>query len=106
MTSSRGYLNNLQVLRAYAAANVVLVHLLPLYGVSWHVGLYGVDLFFVLSGFLMMMIAGTDPSRFLTRRLIRILPLYWLCTLGVFVISLISPDFLHSTKPDWGNLLK
>jgi peptidoglycan/LPS O-acetylase OafA/YrhL/glycosyltransferase involved in cell wall biosynthesis len=106
MATSRNFLNNLQAVRAYAALSVILVHLLPLYGFSSPVGHYGVDLFFVLSGFLMALIAATDPSDFLIRRLIRIVPVYWLCTAGVFLIARLSPEVLHSTKADWGNLVK
>jgi peptidoglycan/LPS O-acetylase OafA/YrhL len=106
MAAPRNFLNNLQALRAYAALSVMLVHLLPLYGVSSPFGHYGVDMFFVLSGFLMSMIAATDPSDFLVRRLIRIVPVYWLCTAGVFLIAMLLPDALHSTKADWANLIK
>lgn len=98
--------NNLQALRAYAALSVILVHLLPLYGFSAPFGHYGVDLFFVLSGFLMARISATDTSRFLTRRLIRIVPAYWVCTIGVFLLACFQPALLHSTKPDWINLVK
>ncbi len=45
-----------------------------LYGIS------GVDLFFVLSGFIMVAVAGRDigPIEFLWRRATRIYPTYWL----------------------------
>jgi exopolysaccharide production protein ExoZ len=100
------YLNNLQALRAYAAANVVLVHLLPIFGFPVLFGLCGVDIFFVLSGFLMAMIMLNDPSAFFTRRLIRIVPLYWICTLGVYFIALLKPEFLHTTQANVLDLIK
>lgn len=99
-------LNNLQGLRAYAAVSVMMVHLVPLYGFSSPIGNYGVDLFFVLSGFLMSMITASDPSFFLRRRIIRIVPAYWACTIGVFLVASFKPDLLHSTRPEWSNLLK
>jgi len=99
-------LKNLQAVRLYAALSVVLVHLLPLYGHSAPFGHSGVDVFFVLSGFLMAMISESDPGAFLRRRLIRIIPAYWLCTLGIFVIALACPRLLHTTGANAWNLLK
>ncbi len=100
------FLGNLQVLRAYAAANVMLVHLVLSYHAKPAFGLYGVDLFFVLSGFDVLRSLGAGPSRFLTRRMIRIIPFYWLCTIGLYLLASVRPDWLHSTRPDPGNLTK
>ena len=46
------------------------------------------------------------PFKIFVRRLIRIIPLYWLCTLGVFCVACAKPELLHSTKPDFMNLVK
>jgi len=83
----------IQILRAVAALGVTLTHAglaLNHYGdlnVTWTVrGISGVDLFFLISGFIVVFISFADPkakpapSRFLLRRLIRIVPLYWLVT--------------------------
>jgi exopolysaccharide production protein ExoZ len=50
-------------------------------------GTFGVDVFFVLSGFLMWAITkeGSSPAKFALRRAQRIVPLYWIATLLVFV---------------------
>jgi peptidoglycan/LPS O-acetylase OafA/YrhL len=106
MGSNREFLNNLQALRAYAAGAVVSVHLAQACGFRSPFGLYGVDVFFVLSGFIMAMLATREPAQFFARRLIRIVPLYWLCTFGVFFVALLKPGLLHTTRPDLGNLLK
>jgi exopolysaccharide production protein ExoZ len=72
----------LQGLRAVAALMVVTVHAVP----SFVVGQAGVDIFFVISGFIMVYAserAFGQPgasSLFITRRLIRIVPLYWATT--------------------------
>lgn len=99
-------LTNLQILRAFAALNVVLFHIIEIgteqgFGVpaleflrGW--GANGIDIFFVLSGFIMVYIAEMRPRKpidFLTSRASRIVPIYWLLTaLGVMLI-LVSGDF-------------
>ncbi len=54
----RRRLLGLQYLRAVAATGVVIFHATEAAGATWRIGAQGVDLFFVLSGFLM--IAITD----------------------------------------------
>ncbi|WP_434711020.1 acyltransferase [Rhizobium sp. YTUHZ045] len=72
---------SLQYLRALAAIGVLLYHRFEIF---W-IGAYGVDLFFVISGF--VMIATTDakdksPSAFLLDRVIRVVPMYWIAILS------------------------
>jgi exopolysaccharide production protein ExoZ len=78
----------LQYLRALAALAVLLDH--GLRATAMPLGLLGtgVDLFFVLSGFLMVAITDerTRPWPFLKARIVRIVPLYWIMSLGVFVL--------------------
>ena len=63
---------------------------LALYGVS-HFGQYGVDLFFVLSGFLITSLLIEDRTReayyanFYWKRALRILPIYVLCLIAVLI---------------------
>jgi exopolysaccharide production protein ExoZ len=75
-------LYGLQYLRGVAALGVVAYHACDRAHVGFAVGKAGVDLFFVLSGFLMWTITGADsrPGRFLSDRLLRIVPLYWIVT--------------------------
>jgi exopolysaccharide production protein ExoZ len=87
-----------QILRAVAALAVVLVHAGLSLSYWGHVdtpwspyGNVGVHLFFVISGFIMVHISAPKfgergaPSEFLARRLIRIVPLYWLFTTGLIL---------------------
>lgn len=76
----------IQYLRAIAALMVVLFHAQspgsfnPLKG--YPATAWGVDIFFVISGFIMYAIARNEsPREFLVRRIIRVVPLYWLATL-------------------------
>ncbi|KXF76618.1 hypothetical protein ATN84_11210 [Paramesorhizobium deserti] len=78
-------LRSVQVLRAIAALAVVFFHLSPS---SWTLGAAGVDLFFVISGFIMGTVGlGDSPGRFMSKRVIRIVPLYWAITLAMCVAS-------------------
>ena len=88
--SSSGRILELDALRAIAAINLLLFHYtlvfpnkygfnVPL-GFSMPYGKYGVELFFMLSGFVnaMTLLKKRDPREFLVSRFIRILPSYWL----------------------------
>jgi exopolysaccharide production protein ExoZ len=107
---------SLQALRGLAALGVVLFHLLPfeakyLPGASivppgFSVGRAGVDLFFVLSGFLAVWTtlgpggAGAAQS-FLLRRMTRIYPTYWLYCLPLVLAGIAAPGgLIGEHKPD------
>jgi exopolysaccharide production protein ExoZ len=61
----------------------------------------GVDLFFVISGFIMVYSTGGGTTvsafEFLERRLIRIVPLYWLATGLAVVVLLLAPQLARQT---------
>lgn len=91
---SRPTLSGIQVLRALAAMAVVAFHvqfdltvkLSANFPVALDLGQAGVDLFFVISGFVMVYssesLFGTTgaPIVFFARRIVRIVPLYWIMT--------------------------
>jgi peptidoglycan/LPS O-acetylase OafA/YrhL len=58
----------------------------------------GVDVFFIISGFIMLFISGSVPRRFsaatdfLIKRILRIVPLYWFFTFAMAAVVLISPS--------------
>ncbi len=105
-------LNTLQYLRAIAALVVVYSHTVtqvPMYEARLlHFGGFGVDIFFVISGFIMVFIArpGDTPRRFLTNRISRVVPLYWAMTLLMAVILLIAPDVFKTAQYDTVVVLK
>jgi exopolysaccharide production protein ExoZ len=76
---------SIQYLRGFAACAVVLLHA----GVPGP-GAAGVDLFFVISGFIMWVVSDArslKPSEFMARRITRIVPLYWAVTLGTVFMA-------------------
>ncbi len=94
----------IQVLRAVAAEMVVLRHATTLLHARdsqhfrvWFNGVTGVDIFFVISGFVMMisttpLLVTTHPARtFFARRIERIVPMYWLATTAKVLALLAAP---------------
>jgi len=58
----------------------------------------GVDLFFVISGFIMVLTSSrATPGDFAMRRIIRIVPLYWTLTGALLLLSMLRPDVLRTT---------
>lgn len=87
--------DSIQALRGTAALFVVLEHIRFL-----NCGAFGVDIFFCISGFMMMLSTHKDTTHFLIRRLIRVVPLYYIMTLGTFALLLVFPDMFAQTKAD------
>lgn len=111
MQKKSRHFDTIDILRGFAAISVVVYHVIELFQwnsfpASWpwlwfRVGWMGVDLFFVISGFVIGLSAfseidkrGEDDFRqgFFKRRLARIVPLHYL-TMLVF-IAFISPHLL------------
>ncbi|WP_340318196.1 acyltransferase family protein [Rhizorhabdus argentea] len=110
-----GSVINVQVLRAVAASMVVFYHarlMTPIGEIlSFDFGNAGVDVFFLISGFIIVHVSRRSdigaPRRFLAKRAIRILPLYWLLTLMLFAISQVHPALSGSGgQPDLVMLAK
>ena len=105
--SNRQDIVPIQMLRGIAALMVVFVHLdlqlarlgYATLGSGWLAT--GVDIFFVISGFIMWVSVARRPSMsagaFFRNRLIRIVPLYWLISAGVLVMTIVMPQLLHTT---------
>lgn len=102
-------LESLQVLRAIAALMVVVFHLgAPLQRLGLEApwpqsGAAGVDIFFVLSGFLMLVTTyGRDgyTGSFYHKRLVRIVPLYWIVTTASLALLLFAPQLVKSGKAE------
>jgi exopolysaccharide production protein ExoZ len=106
-------LDSIQVLRAVAAILVIFCHgageitanhptVAPnLWLLINEKGLFGVDIFFVVSGFVMMHIisgrprGGAAATRFLSERVLRVVPLYWVTTLLSVVVGVVMPALKH-----------
>ncbi|NKC22492.1 acyltransferase [Ochrobactrum oryzae] len=62
-------------------------------------GAFGVSIFFVISGFIIAYIhsGGFTPSNFMRRRIMRVVPLYWICTLFLAVCAIVLPSLFKTT---------
>lgn len=109
-------ISTLQAGRAIAAVSVAAFHLTinmasPRYGGTevfdevTRYGKHGVDFFFVLSGFIILLAHARDIghpgawTNYLYRRFVRVYPIYWLYTLG-FVAVLLVAGGTDATMPD------
>ncbi len=89
---NKSRLISIQILRAVAAFGVMSTHLWwDLVAPNSIFGTFGVDLFFVISGFIMVYVSEslfgqkTSPATFFVRRVVRIVPLYWMITLAILI---------------------
>lgn len=103
---------NIQALRGIAVLLVIFYHLAGVQSKSstayalpdiLHFGAIGVDIFFLISGFLMMAITrdaqhGFNTAlQFMKRRLLRIYPIYWLVSIPItYLVFFSSRDFLNN----------
>jgi exopolysaccharide production protein ExoZ len=86
-------LYGVQYLRAFAALAVVLFHAAERSDSHFQIGAAGVDIFFVISGFIMWTISErrpVTPVRFLLDRLQRIAPTYWIVTAIMIVGAVVG----------------
>jgi len=107
-----------QALRALAASAVVSYHALFMLvrngGYSFvvpNIGASGVDLFFVISGFIMVYTTYGSfcqpkaTAAFIRRRAIRIIPIYWLYTTLIVLLLAFAPGLFSETKFNWQNVI-
>jgi exopolysaccharide production protein ExoZ len=107
----------IQYLRAAAALMVVLHHsleqvpayatLLASHGFGGSRLRNGVDLFFVISGFIMVLTSSrVSPGDFAVRRVIRIVPLYWVLTTALLLVLTWRPELFHNTVTGFSYAVK
>jgi exopolysaccharide production protein ExoZ len=109
VTRHKGEIVSIQYLRGLAALGVLLCHaslalldkeqgLIPL-----GAGSAGVDLFFVISGFIMFYTTANRPlgtGEFYLRRFIRIFPLYFAVSSLAFLIARVAPFATRTFSPN------
>jgi len=99
---------SIQYLRAFAALAVVLFHACQWADIDFDIGAGGVDVFFVISGFLMWAITqdpSVTPGSFLWKRITRVAPLYWIATLALAALVLVWPALIPQVKAEPAHVL-
>lgn len=102
---------SIQALRGLAAVLVVIFHAglrFDLTQTTFRVGNAGVDIFFVISGFVMWTVTTsrpTGPAQFLYHRFVRLVPLYWVFTLALAASAAVLPRAFPHMRPDLAHLL-
>lgn len=100
-------IHSIQYLRAVAALMVVFHHLISQVEVyenvlhSISVGAAGVDVFFVISGFVIWFVTynkDVSAREFFTKRIIRVVPIYWCISLTIIVAATIVPQLFKTTQ--------
>ncbi len=102
-------LRSIQYLRAFAALSVVLFHSLQWARIEFDIGAAGVDLFFVISGYVMWRSTegqSPKPLEFLRRRAIRLVPLYWTATLALAGAAALWPVRFPEIDPQPWHVLQ
>jgi len=98
------------VLRAFAAVAVVVFHTGFAFPTMRPFGSFGVDVFFVISGYIMARILDPESDSssdfFFRRRVLRIVPPYWFFTILLFVAALKVPQLMGATQATGVDLLK
>jgi len=101
------YLESIQAGRGIAALLVVVHHAAQKAAAlsdgaipSFDFGIVGVDLFFMISGFIIYFVTAHKPTthaEFFEKRLVRIFPLYWGLSLLALAIFLVKPGLINSS---------
>jgi exopolysaccharide production protein ExoZ len=121
MSKNQNKLQSIQIFRGLAASAIVLLHSIQAYLISVNqqdlLNQYiplaaGVDVFFVISGFVMMMVSDSKTGRernaitFLANRVARVVPTYWLYTVTLAIAGIIVPSIFRNTVVNHETILK
>lgn len=91
----------IQIMRLFGAFLIVIFHA----NLIGNHGYFGVDVFSVISGYIIMYSTEKPSARenFLLKRLIRIVPLYWLMTALNYAIISVLPQLsiMSEAKPEY-----
>ena len=112
----RARILNLQILRLIAALGVLISHAAdltlpgesPIWSFPWTAG---VDIFFIISGVIMTILTDGRFGRpgaarqFLTRRIIRIVPIYWLFTALMIATVILLPGQVRNSQADGASIV-
>jgi peptidoglycan/LPS O-acetylase OafA/YrhL len=92
-----GEIKSIQILRGVAALSVVYVHCTVAKDYNFPcTGAFGVDIFFIISGFIIAFVVSRNTKHFMLKRIFRIEPMYILGTLMMILAVLLFPSLIRS----------
>lgn len=91
----------IQILRAIACCFVVLCHT----NLKCK-GAFGVDIFMIITGFMLVHSTEKSCDNFMKKRIFRILPMYWFMTIVTSIFVCVLPSLFHSYEFSWSYLIK
>ncbi len=95
-------INSIQALRGIACLFVILTHI-EFIGI----GAFGVELFFCISGFIMMYSTQKkEQPHFLLKRFIRIIPMYYFITIITLLAIIFVPSMFQEVHFEWAYFFK
>ena len=100
-------IQSLNQLRGISAIMVVMSHIenmRTVFGAAC--GSFAVCMFFLMSGFLAVLSTENGDNRFLIKRVVKLLPLYYSVTLFTFILALKKPEWFNTTNPTISNLVR
>jgi peptidoglycan/LPS O-acetylase OafA/YrhL len=106
--SQRQTFVTIQILRGIAALGVVYTHCATEGGFNRfkNTGAWGVDIFFIMSGFIIAYIVSRDIKNFMIKRIFRVVPLYFVATISIVFVAMIFPNLIHGTKISVEKIIK
>jgi peptidoglycan/LPS O-acetylase OafA/YrhL len=88
---------SIQLLRAIAVLSVVYSHNITAGAKFPKAGDTGVDIFFIISGFVIAYVVSKSTDNFFVKRLIKIMPMYVLAVIATVLAAIIFPNAVYST---------
>lgn len=91
----------IQLLRLIGAICIIIYHS----GIVGEHGYFAVEIFCILSGYILMYSTQKESSKqgFLKKRILRIVPLYWISTIFMYLLLLVAPQLsiMAEAKPEY-----
>lgn len=84
---------NLNLIRIFAAGMVLAEHITQTLGIEFEAGAYGVQLFFIMSGYLAFYSMANkrySVMEYYKNRAVRILPTYWSCLIILYIYDMLE----------------
>lgn len=93
--------DGIQILRAIGCIFVILCHTK-----FFNRGSFGVDIFLVISGFMLIYSTQKNVDNFLVKRIKKIVPMYWIMTIVTAIFVCFLPELFNSYEFTWKYLFK